>query len=153
MLAILLPISASAFLLGEGGKDKVILCIGAIVITLLVYVAFTTTPKSVIVFLNSTAEFRCQHSASDVSTEWRINGTPVSVNHPSEVTIQGGNPRVLSLVATSEYNGTVFDCVAGSLNSNMSEISKNATVLIQGMTKFNNNANCWSARFWQSSHY
>ena len=110
-----------------------------VIISLLVhvYVVFTTNPESLTVFLNSTAEFRCQHSASDIPIEWRINGTPVSVNHPPEVTIQGGNPRVLSLVATSEYNGTVFDCVAESLNSNMSEISKNATVLIQGMTKFN----------------
>ena len=137
MLTLLLSILASAFLLGEGGENKMcgsnIMCF---IIVMLLDVAFITNPQSVVVFLNSTAEFRCQHSADDMAMEWRINGTRVSVNHPPEITIQGGNPCVLSLVATSEYNGTVFDCVADSLNSNMSEISQNVSVLIQGIMHY-----------------
>ena len=86
-----------------------------------------------------TAEFVCKHTNADF-VGWRINGTSVgnTVTFPNNIhttvmtDTDGIAVHTLTIEAQSEYNETIVDCVALSLNPSGSEFSPNVTLRIQG---------------------
>ena len=87
-------------------------------------------------FLNQTAEFRCEFSGGDVS--WRVNGKPRSelTSIPRDdldtklVDSENGNPLdILTIIARAEYDGTTVQCLVYGDNSDQSE---NVSLRIQG---------------------
>ena len=93
-------------------------------------------PKNTTVFLNQTAEFRCEFSGDHVS--WRVNGKPrselTSVSrddlNTELVDSKNRNPlEILTIKARAEYNGTTFQCL---VNSGFSDRSENVSLSIQG---------------------
>ena len=93
-------------------------------------------PKNTTVFLNQTAEFRCEFSGGDVS--WKVNGKPRSelTSIPRDdlntelVDSENGNPlEILTIIARAEYNGTTVQCL---VNAGFSDRSENVSLSIQG---------------------
>ena len=84
------------------------------------------------------AEFRCKHTVADF-LGWRVNGTSLLIAtfpdfHTITIPDSDGNNivNVLTIIAHPQYNKTVVECVALSIEGT-AEISTAATLTIQGM--------------------
>ena len=77
------------------------------------------------------AVFQCQHPTAD-AIAWRINGTTLR-DFPEGVSIVRSSDGLLTLtiMALSEYNSTVIECVAVFFDSSSEETSP-AIMMVQG---------------------
>ena len=68
-------------------------------------------------FVGEEAVFRCRHPTADI-IGWRVNGSSVGQNHPTDITPgttrddDGNLVNTLTIIARPEYNGTEVQCVA-----------------------------------------
>ena len=92
---------------------------------------FLVSPAPLTVAVGSEAVFQCQHLNADFIT-WRINGTAVR-DFPDIVSIShSGSVSSLTITARPEYNGTMVECVAVILGSNVLQQTASASMMIQG---------------------
>ena len=67
--------------------------------------------------IGALAVFRCQHQTAD-TIRWRVNGTLVGRSPPPDITPSttrdnnGNLVDTLTVIARSQYNGTMVVCVA-----------------------------------------
>ena len=95
---------------------------------------FSEVPTSQVVFIGEETVFRCHHSTADVIA-WRVNGSSVGRNPPTDITPSTNRDDddnlvyTLTIIARPEYNGTVVECVAVFLDGSSTEVSPTALLL------------------------
>ena len=103
-------------------------------------VAFTVSPSSQVVGVGQQAVFRCQNLNADIIA-WHVNELQelITVNNQPEdpgITVGislDGTLNTLTIVAQSNYNGTIVVCVAVFIHNQMlDEESSPANLTIQG---------------------
>lgn len=95
--------------------------------------AFTDSPRSVNVTVNSNMSFHC--AGQGVSALWRINGSfinsdpPYYITYPSES--NGVRTRLLISNISLDFNNTIIDCILEKENGVLS-VSPSAVLRVQG---------------------
>ena len=79
----------------------------------------------------ATPPFRCRHTSSDASINWRVNGSSVG-RFPDIISgslnEDGNRVDTLTIPAEPQYNGTVVECVAVFFDGSPTEVSPAATI-------------------------
>ena len=93
---------------------------------------FLVSPAPLTVAVGTEAVFQCQHLNSDF-VPWRINGIAVRV-FPDIVSIShSGSISSLTIIARSEYNGAMVECVAVIIGNTVLTETASASMMIQGI--------------------
>ncbi len=91
---------------------------------------FEIEPESVVQAEGLEAVFECLVPGEFVSYSWIVNGLGSgNARFPSEIEVSGGtsgNPSVLTIPASSQFNNSVVQCIALSLSSGV--LSRNVTL-------------------------